>query len=193
MEPPSHSLNGIDWSFNQDNELEFQHESKAFLFAKFQPISAIAKSGFIVYRDGVELADSTLIELGFKPNRTILVADPSYKKPSNLPETNNTKNQNTNNLTKEPDVSRDELYARAIQTIMIRNEEPTEEAIEKEIQQMVTDELIAYEIQLTESGRRRQKSKQGDATTGSKTNLVETKSQPVNTDTLSAGIETFFQ
>jgi hypothetical protein len=52
------------------------HQSKTYLFTKTQPLSAIL--GFIVIRDGAELANTTLVEVAFKPNRTLLIHDPEY-------------------------------------------------------------------------------------------------------------------
>jgi hypothetical protein len=68
---------GIEWKFNIDNELEFVFQTKRYLFTKSQPISAIL--GFVVIRDGAELASTTLVEVAFKPNRTLLIHDPEYK------------------------------------------------------------------------------------------------------------------
>lgn len=64
------------WKFNVDNELQFIFQSKTYLFSKSQPISDIL--GFVVIRDGAELAKTTLVEVAFKPKRTLLVNDPEY-------------------------------------------------------------------------------------------------------------------
>lgn len=69
-------VGGIAWNFNVDGELQFQYQSKTFLFAKSQPISALL--GFIVIRDGAELGSTTLVEVAFKPSRTLLIHDPEY-------------------------------------------------------------------------------------------------------------------
>lgn len=48
--------------------------------------------------------------------------------------------------TPEMDVSLDELVARAVQSIISRDEEPTEAAIQLEMQQIKNDQLVAYEL-----------------------------------------------
>jgi hypothetical protein len=44
------------------------------------------------------------------------------------------------------DVSQDELVARAVQSLVSRDEEPTEAAIQLEMQQIRNDQLVAYEF-----------------------------------------------
>jgi hypothetical protein len=44
------------------------------------------------------------------------------------------------------DVSMDELVARAVQSLVSRDAEPTEDAIQLEIQQIRNDQLVAYEL-----------------------------------------------
>lgn len=184
---------GIAWNFNVDGELQFVYQSKTFLFAKTQPISALL--GFIVIRDGAELAHTTLVEVAFKPNRTLLIHDPEYI-PSAEPLPTALLLNNTRDLgaslrvaESEPvDVSQDELVARAVHSLMRRDEEPTEAAIQLEMQQIRNDQLVAYELYVSESKKRGERTKSQSKL---RANPKENEAASDN-NSVTLGIENFF-